>query len=123
MVVSKLVAVMRYFPDDALIPFREEDLKTIGRKHGVKLSLEEVAGTGQKILPGGVLCEETREIPIEAATQSVVTLEGDSSEGFRRCVRELIDTYRGPVPIWGLWGSTAEAEDIVNDLLDENDGW
>lgn len=121
--MSKLVAKLRYFPDDALKTFRADDLNKIGQKYGVKLSVQEVAGKGQKVLPGGILCEEARDIPIEAATQSVVTVEADNLEPFKRCVREVIDTYRGPVPIWGLWGSTPEAESIVNDMLDENDGW
>lgn len=121
--MNKLIAKMRYFPDDALIPILEADLKRIGQKHGVRLAKEGITGPAQEILPGGVMVENTRELPIEKATQTVVTVEADDEGAFRRCVWELIVTYRGPVPAWGLWGSTALAETIANELLDQDDGW
>lgn len=119
----ELMAKMRYFPDDALVPIREQDLKRIGRRYGVDLAVEEIKGQGARILPGDILVEETREVPIGKATQTIVTVEAGNEESFRRCVRELIDTYRGPVPIWGLSGSTERAEAIANELLDQDDGW
>lgn len=121
--MSELVAKMRYFPDDALVPFRPEDLARIGQRHGVGVAIQEVKGSGARVLPGNILVEETHGSPVEAATQTVLTVTAESEDAFRRCVREVIDTYRGPVPIWGLWGSTERAELIVNELLDENDGW
>lgn len=120
--MQELIAKLRYFPDDALIPIKEEDLKRTGQKHGVRLALEEVVGQ-HRVLPGQVMVEDTWELPIEGATQSVVTVEAESEDAFRRCVRELIDTYRGPVPRWGLWGSSERAESIINELLDQDDGW
>jgi hypothetical protein len=121
--MGELIAKLRWFPDDALIPIKGEDLSKIAQKYGVRLTLEEIVGPNQEVLPGGVVVEDTRELPIERATQSVVTVEAEGEEAFRRCVRELIDTYRGPVPMWGLWGSTERAEEVVNELLDQNDGW
>lgn len=114
---------MRWYPGDALIPIKEADLKAIAKKHGVGLSLAETIGQKQRILPGGVMVEESWEIPIDEATQSVVTIEASDEASFRRCVRELIDTYRGPVPMWGMWGSSKRVENIINELLDERDGW
>ena len=121
--MNKLIAKMRYFPDDALIPILEADLKRIGQKHGVRLAKEEIPGPAQEMLPGGIMVENTRELPIEKATQTVVTVEADDEGAFRRCVRELIDAYRGPVPMWGMWGSSKRVENIINELLDQNDGW
>lgn len=121
--MNKLIAKMRYFPDDALVPILGADLKRIGQKHEVRLTIEDITGPAQEMLPGGVMVENTRELPIEKSTQTVVTVEADDEGAFRRCVRELIVTYRGPVPAWGLWGSTALAEAIANELLDQDDGW
>ncbi len=121
--MSELIAKMRWFPDDALIPIRSDDLDRIGRKHGAVLALEEVENMDSRLLPGGIQVEETHGIPVEAATQSIVTVEAKDERSFRSCVREVIDTYRGPVPIWGLYGSTPEAEVIASELLDQNDGW
>ncbi|MDP2661403.1 MAG: hypothetical protein Q8R28_11815 [Dehalococcoidia bacterium] len=121
--MSELVAKMRWFPKDALIPIKSEDLDRIGRKHSVVLTLEEVTGKNSRMLPGGIQVEETHGIPVESATQCIVTVKAKDEGSFRRCVREVIDTYRGPVPIWGLYGSTPEAEVIANELLDQNDGW
>ena len=121
--MSEFVAKMRWFPKDALVPLRTEDLKKIGQKHGVTLSLEEVKANDARVLPGKILVEETHQKAIEEATQSIVTIEAKDEASFRRCVRELIDTYRAPVPIWGLYGSTAQAEIIANELMDQNDGW
>ncbi len=121
--MSELIARMRWFPKDALLTITEDNLKKIGQKHGVTLSLEEVKGTGTRVLPGKIVVEETHQKTIETTTQSIVTVEAPSEESFRRCVRELIDTYRAPVPIWGLYGSTPRAELIANELMDQDDGW
>lgn len=123
MQVVELVAKMRWFPDDALVPIREQDLERIGQKHGASLEMEEIKGRDTRVLAGDILVEETRDLPIEEATQVVVTVAAGNEESFRRCVRELIDTYRGPVPAWGLWGSAPRAETIVNEELDRDDGW
>lgn len=121
--MSELIAKMRWFPKDALVPITTADLKQIGQKHGVTISLEEVKATDSRVLPGKILVEETHEKAIEAATQSIVTVKAKDEQSFRHCVRELIDIYRAPVPIWGLYGSTAQAELIANELMDQNDGW
>ena len=121
--MSELLGKMRWYPGDALVPFRQDDLKRIGQKHGVRLGLKEIVGEKQKVLPGGVIVEWGWEMPIDGATQSIVTLEANSEDAFRQCVRELIDTYRGPVPMWGAYGSTKRAEAIINEELDRNDWW
>lgn len=121
--MSELIARMRWFPNDALVPIKSEDLRKIGQRLGVALSLEEVKGTGTEMLPGKILVEATHQKPIEAATQSIVTIEAGDEASFRRCIRELVDTYRAPVPIWGLYGSEARAEIIANEEIDRDDGW
>lgn len=121
--MAELLGKMRWYPGDAAAPIQEADLRRIGQKHGVRLSLQETAGKDQKVLPGDVIVEWSWEMPIEAATQSVVAIEAGDEASFRRCVRELIDTYRGPVPMWGMWGSDKQAEAIINEILDQNDGW
>lgn len=121
--MPELLGKMRWYPGDALVPVKEADLVKIGQRHGVRLSLLEIVGKSQKVLPGGVIVEWGWEQPIDEATQSVVTIEAGDEASFRRCVRELIDTYRGPVPMWGMWGSSKRAEELINELLDERDGW
>ncbi len=121
--MPELLGKMRWYPGDALVPIKEADLKKIGRKNRVSLSLQEIVGKAQKVLPGGVMVEWGWEMPIDEATQSIVTIEAGDEAAFRQCVRELIDTYRGPVPMGGMWGSSKQAEAIVNELLDQDDGW
>ena len=121
--MPELLGKMRWYPGDPLIPIREEDLEKIAQKHGVRVDLQEIVGQGQRVLAGDVVVEPGWEMPIDTATQSVVLIEAADEKRFRECVRELIDTYRGPVPIWGMWGSTKRAEAIINELLDESDGW
>lgn len=121
--MAELLGKMRWYPGDALIPIKQDRLAQIAQKHGVRLSLKEVVGKDQKVLPGNVIVEWNWEMPIDEATQSIVTIEADDEESFRRCARELIDTYRGPVPMWGMWGSTKRAENIINELLDQDDCW
>lgn len=121
--MSELIAKFRYFPDDALVPFRQEDLNRIGQRHGATLSIQEIKGKNTRILPVNILVEETHGTPVEEATQTVLTLSAGDTTAFRKAVREIIDTYRGPVPIWGLYGSSPQAEIIANEELDKNDGW
>lgn len=121
--MAELLGKMRWYPGDALVPIKESGLREIAQKHGVSLSLQEVVGKSQKVLPGGVIVEWGWEMPIDEATQSIVTIEAEDEVSFRRCVRELIDTYRGPVPMWGMWGSSKKVENIINELLDQDDGW
>ena len=121
--MAELLGKMRWFPGDALIPIRQNQLDQIGTKHGVRLSMSEITGQNQQVLPGGVIVEWNWEKPIDEATQTIVTIEAENEESFRQCVRELVDTYRGPVPMWGMWGSTRQAESIINELLDQDDCW
>lgn len=121
--MPELLGKMRWYPGDALVPIKQDRLDQISKKHGVKVSLEDVVGQNQQVLPGGVVVEWNWERSIDESTQSIVTIETANEESFRKCVREIIDTYRGPVPIWGMWGSTKRAENIINELLDERDGW
>lgn len=121
--MPELSAKMRWYPGDALIPIQRDRLDQLGKKHGVELSLTEIVGKEQKVLPGDVVVEWNWEKSIDDSTQTVIGIEATDESAFRRCVREIVDTYRGPVPIWGMWGSTKRAENIINELLDERDGW
>ncbi len=121
--MAELLGKMRWFPGDALIPIRQDGLDRIARKHGVRLLLKEIEGKTQKVLPGGVIVERSWEASIDEATQSIVTIESKDERSLRSCVRELIDTYRGPVPMWGMWGSSKRVENIINELLDQDDCW
>ncbi len=121
--MPELSGKMRWYPGDALIPIQQDRLDQIGKKHGVQISLSEIVGQKQQILPGGVVVEWNWEKSIDESTQTIVGIEASNEAAFRGCVRDLIDSYRGPVPIWGLWGSTKRAENIINELLDERDGW
>lgn len=120
--MAELVAKLRWFAGDSLVEIREADLRKLSDKYGAALSREQVAGTTW-VTEGDVVREETMDSAIEEVTQTLVTVSSDNEAAFRETVRELFRTYRSPRTVWGNWGSNEKGKDIVDELMDENDGW
>ena len=120
--MTELVAKLRWFPGDPLVEIREDDLRKLSDQYGVALSLEQVSGpsvdTGEEMAR-----EETMDSTIEEITQTVITVSSDEEAAFRETLKELFRTYRSPRTVYGTWGSSEKGKDIVDDLMDENDGW
>jgi len=120
--MTELVAKLRWFPGDPLVEIREDDLRKLSDQYGVALSLEQVSGpTG--VTEEEVSREETMDSTIEEITQTVITVSSDEETAFRETLKELFRTYRSPRTVYGTWGSSEKGKDIVDDLMDENDGW
>ena len=119
---TELLVKFRYFPGDALVDIKQEDLDKLARKHGVDISVEEVEGK-KWYEEDGKLWEETLDCSLDDITQSIVTLSSDDEVTFRRALRELIDTYRYPRNTPARWGSNERGEEIAKELAEEFDGW
>lgn len=120
--MTELVAKLRWFPGDPLVEIKEDDLRKLSDRYGATLSLEQVSG------PSGMTeeemdREETMGSTIEEITQTVITVSSDEEAAFKETLRELFRIYRSPRPVYGTWGSSEKGKDIVDDLMDENDGW
>lgn len=120
--MSEIMAQLRWYPGDALIEFKEQDLKRLADKYGVAISLERVTRNAL-VIEGEKVVQEPRDLHIEEVAQTVVTVSSDRADNFRKCIRQLIDMYRSPVPAWGLWGSSREGEAIASQVIEEDDGW
>ena len=120
--MTELIAKMRWYPGDSLIPIGKADLDAVSKQYGVRISLEVVEGEGRRMVEG-ILRENTETKTIEDITQSVVTVSTYNEEAFRNAIRALIKRYRAPRATYATWGSTEEGKRIVDELSDEEDGW
>ena len=118
--MTEIMAKLRWYPDEPLVPITQDDLDKISKEYKVNISLEEVKGKGA-VKVDGILREKT--LNLEEITQSVVTLSAEDEEAFRGAVREVIKKYRAPRQAFSLWGSTDRGKWIVGELSDEEDGW
>ena len=120
--MTEIVARMRWYPGDPLVPIESTALDALAKQHGVNVSLEQVEGKGRQMV-GGILREDTETKIIEEVTQSVVTVSASDEGALRDAVRALIKRYRAPRTTYATWGSTDEGKRIVEELSDEEDGW
>ena len=68
-----LTGKLRYYPGDALVEIRGEDLEKIADQCGVNITLDEVKGK-DLLTEGKMVLEETANKPLEEVTQTVVTI-------------------------------------------------
>ena len=120
--MTELVAKMRWYPGDAVVPIERADLDALAKQHGVRISVDNVEGKGRR-MAGGILREDTETKSIEEVTQTVVTVSACDEAAFRNVIRTLIRRYRAPRTTYATWGSTEEGKRIVDELSDEEDGW
>jgi hypothetical protein len=121
-VMQMLTGKFRWYPGDALVEIRREDLEKIAHQCGVNITLDEVNGKdlsteGERIL------ERTENEPLEEVTQTVVAISAPTEQAFRECLLRIINRYRAPRTVYSTWGSDERAKEIFAELADDWDGW
>jgi hypothetical protein len=120
--MQSLVGKLRWYPGDASVEIRWEDLEKIAHQCSVGISLNEVKGK-DLFIEGKMVLEETGNKPLEEATQTIVTISAPTEDAFRECLLRIIDRYRAPRTVYSLWGSDERAKEIFVELADAWDGW
>lgn len=111
---------LRYYPGDALEEIKERDLKSLARKHGVRISYGKIENRQMK---QGLLMENTLDKQIEDISQEVITVSGDRKGTFSNCIRTLYKRYRCPRTVYSLLGSNEAGEKIAKGLMNIYGGW
>jgi hypothetical protein len=121
-VMRTLSGKLRWYPGDALVEMRQEDLERIANQCGANITLNEVKGK-DLFTEGKMVLEETGNKPLEEVTQTVVTISAQTEDVFRECLLKIIDKYRAPRTVYSTWGSDERAKEIFAELADDWDGW
>jgi hypothetical protein len=121
-VMQTLIGKLRWYPGDASVEIRHEDLEKIAHQCGVNITLNEVKGK-DLFTEGKMVLEETGNKPLEEVTQTVVTISASTEHAFRECLLRIIDKYRAPRTVYSTWGSDERAKEIFQELADTWDGW
>jgi hypothetical protein len=120
--MQTLTGKFRWYPGDALVEIRQEDLKKIADQCGVNIILNEVKGK-DLFTEGKIVFEETANKPLEEVTQTVVTISAPTEGAFRECLLRIINQYRAPRTVYSTWGSDERAKEIFEELAETWDGW
>jgi hypothetical protein len=121
-VMQTLTGKLRWYPGDALVEIRREDLEKIADQCGVNITLNEVKGK-DLFSEGEMVLEETGNKPLEEVTQTVVTISAPTEHAFRECLLRIIGKYRAPRTVYSTWGSDERAKEIFGEVADAWDGW
>jgi hypothetical protein len=113
---------LRWYPGDAVIEIRWEDLEKIAHQCGVSITLNEVKGK-DIFTEGKMVLEETGNKSLEEVTQTVVTISAPTEHAFRESLLRIIDKYRAPRTVYSMWGSDERTKEIFQEVVDEWDGW
>jgi hypothetical protein len=122
MVMQALTGKLRWYPGDASVEIRQEDLEKIANQCGGRLTVNEVKAK-DLFTEGKMVLEETGKKPLEEVTQTVVTISAPTEHAFRECVLRMIDKYRAPRTVYSTWGSDERAKEIFQEVADAWDGW
>jgi hypothetical protein len=117
-----LIGKLRWYPGDALVEIRAEDLGKIAHQCGVNITLDEVKGK-DLFTEGDLVLEETGKEPLEEVSQTVVTISAPTEQAFRQCLLRIINIYRAPRTVYSTWGSDERAKKIFDEVTDAWDGW
>jgi len=117
-----LIGKLRWYPGDALVEIRAEDLEKIAYQCGVNITLNEVEGK-DLFTEGEMVLEETGKESLEEVTQTVVTISAPAEDAFRECLLRIINKYRAPRTVYSIWGSDERARKIFEEVADAWDGW
>ncbi len=120
--MQSLTGKLRWYPGDALVEIRREDLEKIAHQCGVNITLNEVGGK-DLFTEGEMVLEETGKEPLEDVTQTVVTISAPGEDAFRECLLRIINKYRAPRTVYSTWGSDEQAKKIFGEVADAWDGW
>ena len=113
---------LRWYPGDALVEIRQEDLDKIANQCGVHITVNEVKAK-DLFTEGEMVLEETANKPLEEVTQTVVTISATTEHAFKECLLRIIDKYRAPRTVYSTWGSDERAKEIFQEVADAWDGW
>jgi hypothetical protein len=117
-----LTGKLRWYPGDALVEIKQEDLGKIADQCGVRITLNEVVAK-DLFAEGKMVLEETGKKPLEEITQTVVTISAPAENAFKECLLRIIDKYRAPRTVYSTWGSDERAKEIFQEVVDAWDGW
>jgi hypothetical protein len=117
-----LTGKLRWYPGDALVEIKQEDLEKIANQCGVHLTVDEIKAK-DLFTEGKMVLEETGKKPLEEITQTVVTISAPTEYAFRECVLRMVDKYRAPRTVYSTWGSDERAKEIFQEVVDAWDGW
>jgi len=120
--MQTLAGKLRWYPGDASVEIRHEDLEKIGNECGANVTLNEVKGK-DLFTEGKMVLEETGKKSLEEITQTVVTISAPTEHAFRECLLRIIDKYRAPRTVYSMWGSDERARHIFEELANAWDGW
>jgi hypothetical protein len=117
-----LTGKLRYYPGDALVEIRQEDLEKIANQYKAHMTVDEVKAQ-DLFTEGKMVLEETGNKPLEEVTQTVVTISAPTEHAFKECLRKIIHKYRAPRSVYSTWGSDERAKEIFQEVADQWDGW
>ncbi len=117
-----LTGKFRYYPGDALVEIKQEDLEKIAQQCGVAITLDDIKGK-DFCTEGEIIFERTENEPLEEVTQTVVAISAPTEEAFRECVLKIIHKYRAPRTVYSAWGTDERAKEIFQELANAWDGW
>jgi hypothetical protein len=120
--MQSLTGKFRWYPGDASVEIRREDLEKIANQCGVNITLNEIEGK-DLFIEGKMVLEETGNKPLEEVTQTVVTISAPTEHSFKECLLRIIGKYRAPRTVYSTWGSDERAKEIFQELADAWDGW
>jgi len=120
--VKTLTGKLRYYPGDALVEIRQEDLEKIANQYKVHITVDDVKGK-DFFTEGKMVLEETGNKPLEEVTQTVITVSAPTEHAFKECLLRIIDKYRAPRTVYSTWGSDERAKEIFQEVADQWDGW
>jgi hypothetical protein len=118
--MAEFLAKLRYYPGDSLQEIREETLKNLGRRYGVKVSYEKIENREWK---ENLWMENTLDKRVEDISQEVITVHGESEEKFSDCIRAIYKKYRCPRTPYSLLGSNEAGQKIARGLMNLHGGW
>jgi len=117
-----LTGKLRYYPGDAFIEIRQENLEKIANQYNVHITVDEVKAK-DLFTEGEMVLEETGNKSLEEVTQTVITISAPTEHAFKECLVKIIDNYRAPRTVYSTWGSDERAKEIFQEVADQWDGW
>lgn len=120
--MQTLTGTLRWYPGDASVEIRQEDLEKIAHQCGVSITLNKVKGE-DFFTEGKMVLEETGNKSLEEVTQTIVTILAPTEHALKDCFLRMIDKYRAPRTVYSTWGSDERAKEIFNEVTDSWDGW
>ena len=117
-----LTGKLRWYPGDALVEIRPDDLEKIANQYNVHMTVNEVTAKNL-FTEGKMVLEETGNKSLEEVTQTVITISAPTEHAFKECLVKVIDNYRAPRSVYSTWGSGERAKEIFQEVSDRWDGW